>query len=57
MLTFVLTTISITVAIILSGVITLAALSHPKVIEWYVDYALKLTKQVEEKMFDQDDEL
>lgn len=55
MATFIMMTLSFTVAILLSMGLSFMIMTHPKVMKWYVNYIVKVMSRMEQFVDDQTD--
>lgn len=55
MMNFIIMTASLTVAILLATVIAFAVLLQPKVLKWYMKYVSKLSEQMVDEMFNDEE--
>lgn len=55
MATFIMMTLSFTVAILLSMGLSFMIMTHPKVMRWYVNYIVKVMSRMEQFVDDQTD--
>ena len=56
MMEFIIMTLSFTCAILLAGVIGCVILMQPKVMKWYMNWAMKISEDCVDAMFDEKDE-
>ena len=54
MMTFIIMTLSFTVAILLSAVLSFIVMTHPKVMKWYMNYVFKMVSRMEQIVDDQE---
>jgi ABC-type amino acid transport system permease subunit len=53
MMTFIIMTLSFTVAILLSAVLSFMLMTHPKVMKWYMNYIIKIMSRMDQFVDDQ----
>lgn len=55
MMEFIMMTISFAVGILLAMAVAFAVMLQPKVLKWYMSYATKVSNQIVEEMFKDDE--